>query len=184
MIDHHTRLPPGVPIDDGERNSETRPQNRPRAVRRENMRTVQKTLLLAVVLSLFGAVTVSSVAEAGQQQRHLTMAIPDPKWLSPPLEEILVRFGAPRGTLTEPVAERVGCERTGPGTVVLPCTPAVYNASRAINGGMALLVYSRARGVSADIPISFVRVRFFRQGFFFGYKSCGYDGIARDAAKI
>ena len=49
---------------------------------------------------------------------------------------------------------------------------------------MALLVYSRARGVSADIPISFVRVRFFRQGFFFGYKSCGYDGIARDAAKI
>ena len=33
---------------------------------------------------------------------------------------------------------------------------------------MALLVYSRARGVSADIPISFVRVRFFRQGFFSG----------------
>ena len=75
MIDHHTRLPPGVPIDDGERNSETRPQNRPRAVRRENMRTVQKTLLLAVVLSLFGAVTASSVAEAGQQQRHLTMDV-------------------------------------------------------------------------------------------------------------
>jgi hypothetical protein len=49
---------------------------------------------------------------------------------------------------------------------------------------MALLVYSRARGVSADIPISFVRVRFFRQGFFSGYKSCGYDGIARDAARI
>jgi len=49
---------------------------------------------------------------------------------------------------------------------------------------MALLVYSRARGVSSDIPISFVRVRFFRQGFFSGYKSCGYDGIARDAAKI
>jgi predicted metalloprotease len=49
---------------------------------------------------------------------------------------------------------------------------------------MALLVYSRARGVSSDIPISFVRVRFFRQGFFAGYQSCGYDGIARDAAKI
>ena len=49
---------------------------------------------------------------------------------------------------------------------------------------MALLVYSRARGVSADIPISFVRVRFFRQGFFLGYRSCGYDGIAREAAKI
>jgi predicted metalloprotease len=48
----------------------------------------------------------------------------------------------------------------------------------------ALLVYSRARGVSSDIPISFVRVRFFRQGFFSGYQSCGYDGIARDAARI
>jgi len=49
---------------------------------------------------------------------------------------------------------------------------------------MALLVYSRARGVSADIPISFVRVRFFRQGFFSGYQSCDYDDIARDAARI
>jgi len=49
---------------------------------------------------------------------------------------------------------------------------------------MALLVYSRARGVSSDIPISFVRVQFFRQGFVSGYQSCGYDGIARDAAKI
>jgi acyl-coenzyme A thioesterase PaaI-like protein len=77
------------------------------------------------------------------------MAIPDPKWLSPPLEEILVRFGAPRGTLTEPVAERVGCERTGPGTVVLPCTPAVYNASRAINGGMLAVAVEEA-ALSAD----------------------------------
>jgi predicted metalloprotease len=49
---------------------------------------------------------------------------------------------------------------------------------------MALLVYSRARGVSSDIPISFVRVRFFRQGFFSGYESCDYEGIARDAARI
>jgi len=48
----------------------------------------------------------------------------------------------------------------------------------------ALLVYSRARGVSSDIPISFVRVRFFRQGFFSGYRSCGYDGIAAEAARI
>jgi predicted metalloprotease len=65
-----------------------------------------------------------------------------------------------------------------------------YLASGSLSPGdldetvMALLVYSRARGVSADIPISFVRVRFFRQGFFSGYQSCGYDGIARDAAKI
>ena len=77
------------------------------------------------------------------------MAIPDPKWLSPPLEEILVRFGTPRGTLTEPVAERVGCERTEPGTVVLPCTPAVHNASRAINGGMMAVAVEEA-ALSAD----------------------------------
>ena len=77
------------------------------------------------------------------------MAIPDPKWLSPPLEEILVRFGTPRGTLTEPLAERVGCERTEPGTVVLPCTPAVYNASRAINGGMMAVAVEEAV-LSAD----------------------------------
>jgi predicted metalloprotease len=48
----------------------------------------------------------------------------------------------------------------------------------------ALLVYSRARGVSSDVPISFIRVRFFRQGFFAGYESCDYDTIARDAARI
>jgi len=77
------------------------------------------------------------------------MAIPDPKWLSPPLEEILVRFGTPRGTLTEPLAERVGCERTEPGTVVLPCTPAVHNASRAINGGMMAVAVEEA-ALSAD----------------------------------
>jgi len=77
------------------------------------------------------------------------MAIPDPKWLSPPLEEILVRFGTPRGTLTEPLAGRVGCERTEPGTVVLPCTPAVYNASRAINGGMMAVAVEEA-ALSAD----------------------------------
>src|SRR5215813_1598100 len=61
------------------------------------------------------------------------MAIPDPQWLAPPLDDVLVRFRQPRGTLTVPLAEPIGCERVEPGTVVLPCSPAVHNAARAIN---------------------------------------------------
>jgi predicted metalloprotease len=36
----------------------------------------------------------------------------------------------------------------------------------------AFLVYSRARGVSADVPLTFLRVGYFRRGFFAGYESC------------
>jgi acyl-coenzyme A thioesterase PaaI-like protein len=77
------------------------------------------------------------------------MAIPDPQWLAPPLEEVLARFGSPRGSLTTPLAERVGCEHTEPGTVVLPCTPRVHNASKAINGGMLAVAVEEA-ALSAD----------------------------------
>jgi acyl-coenzyme A thioesterase PaaI-like protein len=77
------------------------------------------------------------------------MAIPDPKWLAPPLEDVLTRFATPRGTLTTPLVERIGCERVEPGTVVLPCTPVVYNASRAINGGMLAVAVEEA-ALSAD----------------------------------
>jgi len=48
----------------------------------------------------------------------------------------------------------------------------------------AFLVYSRARGISADVPITFVRVKFFRRGFFAGYQSCGYTDVARDVAAL
>jgi predicted metalloprotease len=48
----------------------------------------------------------------------------------------------------------------------------------------AFLVYSRARGVSADVPITFVRVHFFRQGFREGYQSCGYDAVRREVAAL
>jgi acyl-coenzyme A thioesterase PaaI-like protein len=77
------------------------------------------------------------------------MAIPDPQWLAPPLEDVLVRFATPRGTLREPLAERIGCERVEPGCVVLPCTSVVYNASRAINGGMLAVAVEEA-ALSAD----------------------------------
>lgn len=48
----------------------------------------------------------------------------------------------------------------------------------------AFLVYSRARGISADVPITFLRVRFFRRGFFSGYQSCDYASIAREVASL
>jgi acyl-coenzyme A thioesterase PaaI-like protein len=72
------------------------------------------------------------------------MAIPDPQWLAPPLEEVLARFGRPRGRLVVPLAERIGCERIEPGTAVLPCFPAVHNASQAINGGMLAVAVEEA----------------------------------------
>jgi acyl-coenzyme A thioesterase PaaI-like protein len=77
------------------------------------------------------------------------MAIPDPKWTAPPLDDVLVRFGEPRGNLVEPLTERIGSERVEPGTVVLPCTPAVHNASQAINGGMLAVAVEEAT-LSAD----------------------------------
>jgi acyl-coenzyme A thioesterase PaaI-like protein len=77
------------------------------------------------------------------------MAIPDPQWTAPPLDDVLVRFATPRGTLVEPLAERIGCERTEPGTVVLPCSPSVHNAARAINGGMLAVAVEEA-ALSAD----------------------------------
>jgi predicted metalloprotease len=48
----------------------------------------------------------------------------------------------------------------------------------------AFLVYSRARGVEANVPITFLRVAFFRQGFLQGYNSCGYQGIADATASL
>ena len=49
----------------------------------------------------------------------------------------------------------------------------------------AFLVYSRARGVSADMPITFVRVRFFRQRLLLAATSrAAYDGIAARRGRI
>ena len=48
----------------------------------------------------------------------------------------------------------------------------------------AFLVYSRARGISSAVPISFVRVKFFRRGFFSGYQSCDYADIANEVAAL
>ena len=48
----------------------------------------------------------------------------------------------------------------------------------------AYLVYSRARGVAADVPITFVRVSFFRRGFLSGYQSCDYADVAKEVAAL
>jgi predicted metalloprotease len=48
----------------------------------------------------------------------------------------------------------------------------------------AYLLYSRARGIASDVPITFVRISFFRRGFLDGYQSCGYDEVAAAAADL
>jgi acyl-coenzyme A thioesterase PaaI-like protein len=77
------------------------------------------------------------------------MAAPDPRLTLPSLDSVLERFATPRGSLSAPLVERIGCERTEPGTVVLPNTPAVHNAAQAINGGM-LAVAVEESALSAD----------------------------------
>jgi predicted metalloprotease len=48
----------------------------------------------------------------------------------------------------------------------------------------AFLAYSRLRGVERDVPITFLRVAFFREGFLQGYNSCDYDAIAQAVADL
>jgi predicted metalloprotease len=48
----------------------------------------------------------------------------------------------------------------------------------------AFLLYSRARGVEANVPLTFLRIAFFRAGFFQGYQSCDYQQIADVAASL
>jgi len=48
----------------------------------------------------------------------------------------------------------------------------------------ASLAYSRARGVSADVPITFLRLGYFRRGFFSGYQSCDLATIQDEVADL
>jgi predicted metalloprotease len=48
----------------------------------------------------------------------------------------------------------------------------------------ALLEYSRARGVSAKVPITFLRLGYVRRGFFQGYQSCDLATIQDEVAKL
>ena len=48
----------------------------------------------------------------------------------------------------------------------------------------ASLAYSRARGVSAEVPITFLRLGYFRRGFFSGYQSCDLATIQDEVADL
>jgi predicted metalloprotease len=72
-------------------------------------------------------------------------------------------------------------------------TAALFNG--ALSGGslspgdldefvQAFLVYSRARGIESNVPITFLRVAFFRVGFLEGYGACNYDDIVDATADL
>lgn len=92
------------------------------------------------------------------------MAIPNPEFTVPRLDDVLRRFTAPLGRLEVPLAERIGCERTEPGTAVLPSAPIVHNGSKAINGGMLSVAVEEAAlsGDPAAARIETLHVRFLR----------------------
>jgi predicted metalloprotease len=48
----------------------------------------------------------------------------------------------------------------------------------------ALLDYSRARGVGEDVPITFLRIGYFRRGFFSGYQSCDLATIQAEVEEL
>jgi acyl-coenzyme A thioesterase PaaI-like protein len=92
------------------------------------------------------------------------MAIPNPEFTAPLIDDVLARFGSPLGHLDVPLAERIACVRTEPGTAVLPCAPIVHNASKAINGGMLCVAVEEAAlsGDPAATRIETLHVRFVR----------------------
>lgn len=77
------------------------------------------------------------------------MVAPDPTLVLPPVELIFERFAHRQGELTVPLTERIGCVREEPGVASLPCSPAVHNGSKAINGGLLTLAVEEA-ALSAD----------------------------------
>jgi len=92
------------------------------------------------------------------------MAIPNPGFSSPPIEAVLAHFAEPHPGLSAPLAERIGCVRTEPATAVLPCTPEVYNASKAINGGLLTVAVEEAAlsGDPGAARIESLHIRFLR----------------------
>lgn len=67
---------------------------------------------------------------------------PDPGLTMP--SAFSVELAAPPEPLSRPFAERAGCVRRGPGTVVLPRSEDGLNISRTINGGLIALAAEEA----------------------------------------
>lgn len=92
------------------------------------------------------------------------MVAPDPTLVLPSIDLIFERFANPRGRLDVPLAERIGCTRDAPGVASLPCSPAVHNGSKAINGGLLTLAVEEA-ALTADpsaTRIESVQLRYLR----------------------
>jgi acyl-coenzyme A thioesterase PaaI-like protein len=92
------------------------------------------------------------------------MAIPNPEFVAPAIDDVLERFATPMGRLPEPIAERIGCERVAPGETVLPCTPIVHNGSKAINGGLLAVAVEEAALSAGPVAtrIESLHLRFLR----------------------
>lgn len=120
--------------------------------------------LIARVTKLGSTVQVVSVDIRSNGERagfghSLFMASPDPRVSMPPGNWALERFASRRGVLTRPLAERVGCVRTGPGTAELPLGPSLLNQSKSMNGGLLAVVVEEAALSARNIPTSLMSLQ-------------------------
>jgi acyl-coenzyme A thioesterase PaaI-like protein len=71
--------------------------------------------------------------------------------------------GLDRGPLAEPLAERAGCRRVGPGLAVLPRSEDGLNAAGSVNGGLiALVVEEAALSLTPDTTLVSMALRYLR----------------------
>jgi acyl-coenzyme A thioesterase PaaI-like protein len=97
------------------------------------------------------------------------MAAPDPELRIPTGRWALDLFREPRGSLREPYARRLRCERTAPGVASMPFTPEVSNSARTLNGGAVPLaieeaVLSASPGTTTLASLSIQYLRPVRRG--------------------
>ena len=92
------------------------------------------------------------------------MAAPDVSLELPSLLENVHRYHRGQGRLTIPLAERVQCERRGPGVASVPRTDDTINASNTINGGLLALVAEEAvlSGAPEGTTLAALAMRYMR----------------------
>jgi acyl-coenzyme A thioesterase PaaI-like protein len=68
-----------------------------------------------------------------------------------------------RRSLPEPFAVSAGCERIGPGSARLPCSPHVLNPVKALNGGLLALVVEEAiLAANPEVALLSLSLRYLR----------------------
>ncbi len=87
------------------------------------------------------------------------MVAPDPRLSMPAGNWALDQFAAVRGELVEPLAERVGCTRTEPGSAVLHHAPHVLNSSKTLMGGLLAIPVEEAALSAVDKPTTLVSLQ-------------------------